>query len=73
MTHQDDITADLLDWLGNIVGGLATAFGRPGAGIGAKAVAHAAAEMLRTRQVTTDELVAHIKKVPPLNMPWSKP
>ena len=68
--HQDDQAADILDVIGDVVGGLAIALGRPGAGLAVKAITHAASEAIRKRGVTTDQLVAALRHVGPLQMPW---
>jgi hypothetical protein len=69
-SKHDELTAEILEGMGNAAAGIAGSFGHAMAGTAAKAIMHAAAEAIRRRGVTTDQLVVSLRHVSPLDMPW---
>lgn len=72
MTDHDKLAADLLEKAGSYAGDLAKVFGERGAlaGTAVKAITFAAAQAIRHRGVTVDELVQSLRKVGKLETPW---
>jgi len=72
--HHDSLAADVLEVVGNAAGGIASIFGTPGeaTGLAVKAITHVAAEAIRLRGVTTDEIVAELRKIQPAQKPWER-
>lgn len=68
-TH-DSLTADMLEVAGNMAALLGRSFGRQGAGLAVKTITQLAADAIRNRGVTTDQLVESLKHMSPLQMPW---
>jgi hypothetical protein len=73
--HRDQKAADILETLGNLAVGMGPLLGPEGAaaGVGAKAIAHAAAELIRSRGLTVDDLVARLRHADQPHMPWEEP
>jgi hypothetical protein len=71
---DESLTADLLEKAGDLVGKLAATFGGERgvfASTAVKAITHAAAQALRFRGATTDEIVQSLRKVGKLQTPWA--
>ena len=68
-TRGDSLAADVLDVAGNIAALLGRSFGRDAAGTVAMVVIQLAAEAIR-RGVASDHIIATLKHIEPLSMPW---
>lgn len=73
--QQQKLTADLLEWAGTFAAGFATMFGgAPGvmAATAVKTITNTAAQVMRLRGATVDDVVNSLNQIDPLNTPWKK-
>lgn len=69
--HQRRV-ADMLERAGMLISGITALGGEQGilAGSAVRTFLSTAAQMMRQRGVTVDDMVSHMKKIGPVNMPW---